>query len=482
LYLMEEKMKAPSRTLLTFAIASVAVFMTALDNLVVTIALPAVQRDLDAGLDQLEWTVNAYTLTFAVLLLTGAALGERFGRRRLFVIGLAVFTAGSAAAALAPSLTVLLVARAVQGAGGAIVTPLSLTLLTSAVPAERRGLAIGAWSGVSGLGVGLGPVVGGAIVEGISWHWIFWLNVPIGALAILLAQRSLPESRASTTRLDIPGVALAGLGLLGVVYGLVRGNQAGWSSGAVLGSLAAGALLIGCFVRWELRAATPMLPMRLFRSRAFSATNAVSFLMYLGLMGSAFLLAQYLQAAHGYSPLQAGIRTLPWTAMPLFVAPLAGALSDRIGGRPLMIAGLALQVTGLAAIAAIASPSVPYGELAAGFFVAGVGMAFVFAPVTNMVLGAVAPSEIGQASGANNAVRELGGVFGVTVLAAVFNATGSYASPAAFVDGLGPAIFAGAAAMALAGLVALLLPSPRRRRASASGPEPRRARAAVAQA
>jgi EmrB/QacA subfamily drug resistance transporter len=407
---------------------------------------------------------------------------DRFGRRRLFVIGLGIFTAGSAAAAVAPSLTILLLARAVQGAGAAIVTPLSLTLLTSAVPAERRGLAIGAWSGVSGLGVGLGPVVGGAVVEGISWHWIFWINVPIGLMAILLALRLLPESRAPATRLDVRGVALAGLGLLGLVYGLVRGNQAGWLSDEVLGSLSAGAVLLGCFVRWELRASTPMLPMRFFSDRTFSATNAISFLMYLGLMGSAFLLAQYLQTAHGYSPLEAGIRTLPWTAMPLFVAPLAGALSDRIGGRPLMIAGLALQATALGWMAAVASPAVPYAELVPGFFIAGVGMAFVFAPVTNMVLGTVGPDETGQASGANNAIRELGGVFGVAVLAAVFNAAGSYASPGAFVQGLGPAIFGGAAAMALAALVALLLPTPRRRLARASGPEPRRARPAVARA
>jgi EmrB/QacA subfamily drug resistance transporter len=427
---------ASKRMLWTFAVASAAVFMAALDNLVVTMALPSIQRDLGAGLDELEWTVNAYTLTFAVLLLTAAALGERFGRRRLFVIGLGTFTAGSAAAALAPSLELLLVARAVQGIGGAIVTPLSLTLLTAAVPAARRGLAIGAWSGISGLGVGLGPVVGGAVVEDVSWHWIFWLNVPIGALTILLALRTLNESRGTATRLDIPGLALAGLGLLGIVFGLVRGNQAGWSSAEVLASLAVGATMIGCFVRWELRASAPMLPMRFFQSRTFAATNAVSFLMYVGLFGSAFLLAQYLQTGHGYSPLEAGIRTLPWTAVPLFVAPIAGALSDRIGGRPLMIGGLAMQATALAWIATIASPTVPYGELAAGFFVAGIGMSFVLAPVANTVLSAVGPHETGQASGANNAIRELGGVFGVAILAAIFNGAGSYATPDAFVRGL----------------------------------------------
>jgi EmrB/QacA subfamily drug resistance transporter len=454
-------MRPSTRMLSTFAIASVVVFMVALDNLVVTMALPAIQRDLHAGLGQLEWTINAYTLTFAVLLLTGAALGERFGRRRLFVIGLVTFTAGSATAALAPNLELLLLARAVQGIGGAIITPLSLTLLSAAVPAERRGLAIGAWSGISGLGVGLGPVVGGAVVQGISWHWIFWLNVPVGLVAIPLALRALGESRGPAAPLDVPGLALAALGLLGVVYGLVRGNQAGWTSPEVTLSLATGAAVIGSFLAWEQHTDAPMLPMRFFKSRTFAATNAVSFVMYLGLFGSAFLLAQYLQTAHGYSPLQAGIRTLPWTAMPLFIAPIAGVLSDRIGGRPLMITGLVLQAAALAWIATIATATVSYGELAAGFLVAGIGMAFVFAPVTNVVLGAVSPSETGQASGANNAIRELGGVFGVAILAAIFNHAGSYATPAAFVRGLAPAILAGAGAMALAALIAALIPRAR---------------------
>jgi EmrB/QacA subfamily drug resistance transporter len=464
----------------TFAITSLALFMVVLDNLVVTMALPWIRADLGGGLAELEWTVNAYTLTFAVLLLTGAALGERFGRRRLFAIGLAIFTGGSAAAALAPSLELLIAARALQGVGGALVMPLSLTLLSAAFPAERRGLALGAWSGVSGLAVGLGPIVGGAVVEGVSWQWIFWLNVPIGALTLPLALWLLSESRGSSARLDLGGLALAGLGLLGLVYGLVRGNEAGWSSGEVLPPLVAGAALIAAFVGWELRASEPMLPMRFFRSRAFAATNGVTFLMYLGLFGSVFLLSQYLQTAHGYSPLEAGIRTLPWTAMPLFVAPVAGALSDRIGGRPLMTVGLALQATALAWIAAVASPTAPYLELVPGFAAAGFGMALVFAPISNVVLGAVRPDDAGPASGANNAIRELGGVFGIAVLAAIFNTAGGYATPDAFVEGLTPAVMSGAAAMAFAGLVALLVPGVRR--LARRGREPRRLEPATAQA
>jgi EmrB/QacA subfamily drug resistance transporter len=307
-------------------------------------------------------------------------------------------------------------------------------------------------------------------VEGVSWHWIFWLNVPVGALTILLAARRLGERRGAAAALDLPGLVLAGVGLLGIVYGLVRGNQAGWSSAEVLTPLAAGAVLMGLFVVWELRAPAPMLPMRFFRSRTFAATNGVSFLMYLGLFGSAFLLAQFLQTAHGYGPLEAGLRTLPWTAVPLFVAPVAGALSDRIGGRPLMIGGLALQAGALAWIAAVASPTVPYGQLAPGFFAAGVGMSFVLAPVANTVLSAVEPHETGPASGANNSIRELGGVFGVAILAAIFNGAGGYASPEAFAEGLGPAILAGAAAMALAGAVAVLVPGLRPKAVAAARP------------
>src|SRR3954463_12798662 len=270
------------RPLWTFAIVSVALFMVVLDNLVVTTALPSIRADLGGGLQALEWTVNAYTLTFAVLLLTGAALGDRFGRRRMFVIGLSLFTAASAGAALAPSTGALIAARALQGAGAAIVTPLTLTLLSTAFPPAKRGLAIGAWSGISGLGVALGPLVGGAVVNGISWHWIFWLNVPIGLVLAPLAHRRLAESYGPGGRLDLGGLVLGGLGLLGLVYGIVRGAELGWTSSTVLSSLTAGALLLAAFVAWELRAPAPMLPMRFFRSRAFSASNGVSFEMYFG--------------------------------------------------------------------------------------------------------------------------------------------------------------------------------------------------------
>jgi EmrB/QacA subfamily drug resistance transporter len=458
-----------SNTIWTFAITSVALFMVTLDNLVVTSALPVIRRNLHASLTQLEWTVNAYTLTFAVLLLTGAALGDRYGRRLMFSIGIGVFTVGSAVAALSTTPTALDLARALQGVGGAIVAPLTLTILSAAVPRERRGLALGAWGGIGGLAVAIGPLVGGAIVQGLSWQWIFWINVPIGLVLAPLAFFRLRESYGPSGRLDLPGLGLASAGLLGIVWGLVRGNSVGWSSPEIVGSLAAGAIVLALFVLWELRAPAPMLPMRFFRNRTFALTNVSSLFMFFGMFGSIFLLIQFFQTVQGYSPLQAGLRILPWTAMPIFIAPIAGAWSDRIGGQRLMAAGLTLQAVGLAWIATVSSPTVPYADLVAPFFISGIGMALFFAPVANVVLSSVRPEEEGQASGANNAIRELGGVFGVAVLASIFAHYGGYGAPQHFVDGLRPAVWVGAGIVGVGALAAMAIPA-RRREAEASQP------------
>jgi EmrB/QacA subfamily drug resistance transporter len=451
-----------SNMLWTFAITSVALFMVTLDNLVVTTALPVIRRDLHASLSQLEWTVNAYTLTFAVLLLTGAALGDKLGRRLMFSVGILVFTLSSAAAALAPSATALDVARAAQGVGGAIVTPLTLTLLSAAMPPERRGLALGAWGGIGGLAVAIGPLVGGAVVQGISWQWIFWLNVPIGLVLAPLAFLRLRESHGPAGRLDLGGLALVSAGLFGIVWGVVRGNSVGWGSPEIVGSLSAGAIVLALFVLWELRAPAPMLPMRFFRNRAFTLTNIASLFMFFGMFGSIFLLAQFFQTVQGYSPLDAGIRILPWTAMPIFIAPIAGALSDRIGGQRIMGVGLALQAIGLAWISGVSTPTTPYSELIVPFVISGIGMALFFAPVANVVLSAVRPEEEGQASGAQNAIRELGGVFGVAVLASIFAHYGGYASAQGFVDGMRPAVWVGAAVVGLGALAAFAIPRTRR--------------------
>src|SRR5215218_2954604 len=451
------------KTIWTFAITSVALFMVTLDNLVVSTALPVIRVDLDASLSQLEWTVNAYTLTFAVLLLTGAALGDRLGRRLMFSVGLGIFTLASAAAALAPSAEVLNVARAVQGLGAAIVLPLTLTILSAAVPPERRGVALGAWGGIGGLAVASGPVVGGAVVDGISWHWIFWLNVPIGLVLVPLALSRLDETFGPTKRLDLPGLGLVSAGLLGIVWGLIRGNELGWSSPEIVGALVAGVIVTALFVLWEIRTPEPMLPMRFFRNRTFALTNVASLFMYFGMFGSIFLLAQFFQTVQGYSPFGSGLRVLPWTAMPIFVAPIAGALSDRVG--------LSLQAVGLAWLAAVSTPTTPYAELVLPFAISGIGMGLFFAPVANIVLSSVRPEEEGQASGANNAIRELGGVFGVAVLASVFAHYGGYASGATFVDGMTPAVYIGAFVVGL-GAVASFAAGGRRRPQEAVGAEP----------
>jgi EmrB/QacA subfamily drug resistance transporter len=436
----------------TFAITSAALFMVTLDNLVVTTAIPVIRRDLHAGLSGLEWTVNAYTLVFAVLLLTGAALGDRFGRRLVFSIGIGIFTLASAAAALAPSIGALDAARALQGLGGAIVLPLTLTILSAGVPENRRGVFLGAWGGISGLAVAFGPLVGGAVVSGISWHWIFWLNVPLGLVLIPLALLRLDETKGPFGKVDLPGLGLVSIGLFGIVWGLVRGNSVGWASTEIVGALVMGALFVAAFVGWELRAESPMLPMRFFRNRTFALANAASMLMSFGMFGSIFLLAQFFQTVQGYSPFGSGLRILPWTAMPMIVAPIAGALSDRIPAQRIIGTGLALQAVGLAWIAAVSTPSTPYIDLVAPFAISGIGMGLFFAPIANLILGSVRTVEEGQASGANNAVRELGGVFGVAVLASVFSHYGGYSSGTAFVDGMTPAVYVGAAVVALGAL------------------------------
>jgi EmrB/QacA subfamily drug resistance transporter len=450
-------MPRPTRVVWTFAISSIALFMAALDNLVVTTALPVIRASFHANLSELEWIVNAYTLTFAVLLLTGAALGDRFGRKRLFIIGLAIFTGGSAIAALSSNVSTLIAARAIQGLGGAILTPLSLTILSAAVPRERRAVALGAWGGIAGLAIAIGPVVGGAISEGLAWQWIFWLNVPIGLAVIPMALLRLTETHGPSIRLDLPGLGLASGGLLGVVWGLVRANELGWTSTTIVASFAVGFVLLAVFVAWEARSVEPILPLRLFRSRTFSAANIVAMLMSFGMFGSIFLLAQFFQIVQHYSPLQAGLRTLPWTIMPVFVAPIAGLVSSRTGTRPLLVLGMSLMSIALVWMSLVMTPTVDYIALVPAFIVAGAGMGLFFAPIANVVLSSVPSEEEGKASGANNAIRELGGVFGVAVLASVFASYGSYATGQTFVDGLIPALRVGAVVVAIGALAALAL-------------------------
>lgn len=448
----------PTHTGWTLVLASLGVFMTALDTLVVANSLPALRLSLHADLNDLEWTVNAYNLAFAVALLTGAALGDRYGRKRMYSIGLLGFTVASAAAALAPDVGALIAARGVQGLAAAIVMPMTLTLISEAFPAEKRGTAIGLWGGITGLAVALGPVVGGAIVGGLSWHWIFWLNVPIGVALVPLSISRLTESHGSRPTLDIVGLLLAGGGFLGLTWGMIRASSIGWNSGETITALVVGALLVAVFLGWERRTTTPMLSPQLFRSRQFNAANGVSFFMYASLFGVLFLVMQFMQTALGYSPLQAGLRTLPWTGAPMVVAPIAGVLADRIGNRPLLVTGLALQAVGLGWIATIASPGMGYTWLAVAQGVAGVGISLCFPTVANAVVGSVPHAEMGIASGTNSSLREIGGVFGIAILASVFAHSGVYSSPSEFVDQFTHAVWLGAAFSAVGVFAAAAVP------------------------
>ncbi|MGI8505959.1 MAG: DHA2 family efflux MFS transporter permease subunit, partial [Solirubrobacteraceae bacterium] len=449
-------------------LTAVASLMVALDVLVVSTALGTIRHDLGASIDQLEWTVNAYSLSFAVLLITASALGDRLGRRRVFAGGLGAFIAASAACALAPNIGLLIAARAVQGAAAAVVAPLSLSLLGAAIPPERRGKALGIYSGITGLAVLGGPVIGGAITQGLAWQWVFWLNVPIGLVAIPFVMTRIEESYGPRARLDSRGLVLVTAATFGIVWGLMRGNRAGWGSLEVIATLAAGAALGLAFIVVELRTEQPMLPMRLFASPSFSAGSATNFLLSCALFGAVFFMAQFQQVSLGQGPLEAGLRLLPWTATLFLVAPLAGAMVDRIGERPLVVTGLALQAAGLVWIAVIARSGMPYWEMVAPLVIAGAGISMAIPGAQNAVVSSVGAADLGKASGTFTMMRQLGGVFGLAIAVAVFTGTGSYASAAAFGDGFAPAIGV-CAAFSLAGaLTALVLPVRRRARSGAA--------------
>ncbi|GAB3885249.1 DHA2 family efflux MFS transporter permease subunit [Kibdelosporangium lantanae] len=434
-------------------LASMGSFIVILDVLVVTTALTAIRTDLGASLTELEWTVNAYSLTFAVLLLTGSAIGDRFGRRRMFTIGLAIFTVMSAACALSTGIGTLVAARAVQGCGAALVMPLALTQISATFEPQDRGRALGIFSGVTGLAIFLGPVIGGAVTQGLAWQWIFWINVPIGLVTILLVLRRIPETHGQPHRLDILGAALVTVGSLGFVWGLVRGNVVGWASAEVLVALAAGVVGMVLFVLWERRAPEPMLSMRFFGNRTFSTANAANFCLYASVYGILFLLAQYLQNALGDSALLSGVKLIPWTATLMIFAPIAGARINRFGERRFMVIGLLGQGIGVGWLALIASPHLPFWEMALPMVLTGVSASLAMPAAQKAVVGAVEPQDIGKASGAVTALRMLGGVFGIAIVTAVFEGSGDFGSPQAFSDGFAHALGV-AAVMALIGAVA----------------------------
>jgi EmrB/QacA subfamily drug resistance transporter len=453
-------------------LTSTAYFMVALDATIVATALPRMQADLHVGLTSLQWTINSYGIAFAAGIITAAALGDRFGRRRVFTIGLALFTVASAACALAPSAGVLIAFRTVQGLGGAIVLPLSLTILTTAFPAERRGTIVGVYGGLAGLAVAAGPVVGGALTEGIGWHWIFWVNVPIGVAAVLLSLRLLPESHGARERLDLVGVGLVTGGVVAIVWALVRANDSGWASPEIVTTLIAGVVLLVAFVAWENRVAQPMVPLRLFRDRPFAVGNVVTFLMSGAIFAGAYLVSEEFQFARGYSPVSTGLRLLPFFGMPMIISPLAGALSDKTGRRPVMVTGLALLSGGFFWVAVRGSLTTSWVELTLALLVAGIGISMALPTVPTAVLNAVAPQEMGKASGINYMAQRLGGVFAIAVSTAVFSANGHLGAPASVTSGFKPALAACAAFALLATISATAITSRTRQPAAEpSAPE-----------
>jgi EmrB/QacA subfamily drug resistance transporter len=455
---------ATSQTRLRWVLGltSTAYFMVIIDAAVVITALPRMQRDLKVSISSLQWTLNAYGIAFAAGIITAAALGDRFGRRRIFNLGLALFTIASAASALAPDASALIAARTVQGLGAAMVLPLSLTILTTAFPPERRAMIVGVYGGLAGLAVASGPLIGGGITEGIDWHWIFWINVPIGVVALALCFRLLPESYGARERLDLAGVALVTGGVVALVWALVRANQAGWASAEIVSTLAAGTLLLLVFAAWESRHAEPMVPLRLFRNRTFAAGNATTFLMSGAIFAGAYFVTQEFQFARGYSPVSAGLRLLPFFATPMFISPLAGAIAGKTGLRPVMVLGLALQAAGFTWVCVRGGLGTSWIELTFALLVAGIGISMALPTVPTAVLGAVQPHEMGKASGINYMTQQLGQVFAIAIGTSVFAAYGHLGTPASVTGGFKPALAACTVFAVLATLTAARITAPKK--------------------
>lgn len=476
---MSTETQAPARQTWTLILASFGAFITSLDIVVVAMALPAMQADLKATLAELDWTINAYTLVFACLLLTGAAIGDRFGRRRMYIAGIAVFTLGSIGAALSSTAGMLIVSRAVQGVGAAVLAPLTLTLIVDAFPPQKRAGAIGIWAGISGLGVAAGPVVGGAIVQGFAWQAIFWLNVPVGIALMVLSGRFLRESFGGARKFDLAGVILAAISLLGLSWAPVRAPEAGWGSAEVIVALIVGVVFLGLFIAWERRTSHAMLPLAFFKLRGFVVGNVGSFVQWFSLIGSLFLISQLLQIGLGYGPLSAGLRILPWNLTPMVVAPIVGALAGKYGNRPFLVVGMALQAAGSIWLTLAVHPGVGYINLVFPLIVAGVGLSMGFPTIASLVTGAVPPQSAGVASGTNRTIAQAGGLFGIAVISVVFASNGSYLSSAGYVAGFTPAMWV-ASLVPLVGLIVALFapqrkaaaPQQAQRPAEAPKPEP----------
>lgn len=451
-------MFTPARIRL-LVITCCALFMAMLDNLVVGVALPSIQRSFNAGITDLQWFMNAYTLAFSVLLIPFSMMGERFGRKKMFLTGVVLFTVGSVLCGLSGNSLQLILSRALQGVGGAAIVPLSLTLVNAGFPENMRAAALGIWSGISGLGLSIGPLIGGLIVEGAPWQMIFWVNVPIGLLSLLFGSFWLTETKGERKPLDLPGVLAIAAGLFGIVYGLAQGNTKGWTSLEVIGPLVTGTVLLILFYVWERNRETPYIRFALFRNRRYTAYIFTGFWMNAGIFGAIFLLNLFLQQAQGYSTLEAGVRTMAWTGCTMICAPIAGLAVGRFGSRTVLTVGMtaqALALAGFAVLIATAGVDVPFLWQAPLMMLAGAGMGLSFTPLAHGVMSSVPEQSSGEASGISNATRELGGVFGIAISGLIFQSGAAIQTPDDFGVHLVPALWTGAAMIVLGVAFALL--------------------------
>jgi len=451
-------------------LTAAAALIVALDQLVVATALQTIREDLDASMASLEWTVSAFSLSFAALMIPAAEVGDRFGRKRTYLIGLLVFALASIGCAVAPSIGLLITARVVQGFGAALISPSALALLTAATPPTKRGAVMGVYAAVMGLAVVGGPLVGGVVTEGLAWQWIFWINVPVIAIVAPLSAVKLAEMKGGAPRRpDVFGLVLIAASMFGVTWGLVRSGPAGWSSGEVVTTLVGGAVLLLAFIVWETKATNPMLSMRMFANREFAAGNASTLLLTASLFSTVFFLAQYLQISLGNTPVGSGLRYLPWTFLLFFIPPLAGRLQDRIGPRWLIVVGLVLQGVGMLWLAYNAHQHDGYSSSVAALVISGTGTSMAMPAQQSAVMTSVPPAMMGKAAGTFSTVRQLGGALGIAVLAAVFAAHGSDLTPNGFADGFSAAMVA-AALMAFGGAATGLFAPGRRTRATVTAP------------
>jgi EmrB/QacA subfamily drug resistance transporter len=443
----------------TLAAVAFGLFMIMLDNTIVNVALPSIERDLHMSISSLEWVVTAYALTFAALLITGGKLGDYYGRRKMFTLGLAIFTLSSLACGLAPNPGFLIGARAVQGAGSALMNPATLSIITATFAPRERGRAIGIWAGVSAMALSIGPLLGGLIVDNLNWNWIFFVNVPIGVLGIVVSELVIRESRDTSLEqsIDFPGLVTSGLGLLALCYALIEGNKHGWTSPEILGLFAAAVALLVAFVLVELHQRLPMLDLSLFRISSFAGANVVALLVSLGMFGVFFFVSLYIQNILGYSPTKAGAAFLPMTLLIIVVAPIAGNLSDRVGGRWLMGGGMTLVGISLLLYQRVGLHS-SYSILLPAMLLGGIGMAMTMSPMTSTAMASVPVDKAGVGSGVLNSFRQVGGSLGIALMGAIL---ASYVhqsrAPQDFVDGLHAALFAAALITFAAAVVAVAM-------------------------